>query len=576
MIFHRLLDRLSAVKRGAFALFEEKNPWYIPLDTQIRGIMTSDPNYFAWLVNNKLREPMGLIRERYAMRMAGTCPRFSVVMPVYNTEPRWLEKAVRSVLSQTYENWELVICDDASDSRETLELLSELKKLSRKIKVVTNRENRGISLSTNRAVEAASGRFVVLLDHDDELYFDALSKLYLATLRNPERNVFYSDEDRISPEGYRYQHNFKPGFSPSLLETHNYILHLVCVKKEIFKRVGMMRRGFDGSQDYDFLLRLMGAGEKFVHIPDVLYSWRECNTSMVGGMLKPEVFMSGRRALEEYLDSNGKLPLKEIGDCPKNPMGFYKPEFEIPAGTRVLVVGAGHKIAPFAGGGVETVAPERGQSPVAAALGALDGHDAVVFAGKGVRPESWEQFLSELIVRVMGSGVAVAGGMLISSEDDVLHAGRTLLPNHSLRYDYKNFNARERHDFTRLRDVLAVSGEAMALTGKSLLKIADEGRLSERYWDIELCFRIRKMGLRTVFTPYASAVMTEGSRMDDVPCGEIRDLMEKYGIFEDPFLNPNLCPGAKESFRRDFSLPRQLPENDYQGWYVESCRQERY
>ncbi len=572
MIFSRLLDMLSSVKRRAFSRFEEKNPWYVPLETQIRGIMTSDPNYFAWLVNNKLREPAGLARERCTLRLSGPAPRFSVVMPVYNTEPRWLEKAVGSVLSQTYGNWELVICDDASTDPSTLSLLSRMKKSSGKIKVVTNRENRGISRSTNRGVEAASGDFVVLLDHDDELYFDALTKLYLSTLENPGANVFYSDEDRTSPEGYRYRHNFKPGFSPALLETHNYILHLVCVKRELFRSVGMMREGFDGSQDYDFLLRLMGAGESFVHVPDVLYSWRECSTSMVGGMLKPEVFLSGKKALKEYLEKRAGLPLIEVGDCPKNPMGFYKPVFEIPDGTRVLVVGPEQPLSSFGPVVVDTVSKEPGQSPVEAAKEALDGHDAVVFLGRGVVPESMEGFIEEMIVQVKGMGAGIAGGMLISGEGRVVHAGRTLVRDQALRYDYRDFDASGDFLFTRLRDTLAVSGAAMALAGSTLEEMGSAAWLSEEYWDVELCFRAREKGLRTVYTPFASAAVTEGTPFEDLPVGRILDLMERYRVFDDPFLNSNLSPGAKESGRRDFSLPRQLPENDYRGWYVETGR----
>lgn len=183
-------------------------------------------------------------------------PLISILMPVYNVEIKWLEKCIDSVLDQTYDHWELCISDDASTDPAIRKCLESYQAKDDRIKVVFRKENGHISLATNSALEIAEGEFIALLDNDDELPPFALYEVAKVLNVHPELDVIYSDEDKIDADGNRFDPHFKADWSPDTLMGNNYISHLGVYRTSIVKELGGFRKGYEGSQDYDLVLRV--------------------------------------------------------------------------------------------------------------------------------------------------------------------------------------------------------------------------------------------------------------------------------------------------------------------------------
>ena len=211
-------------------------------------------------------------------RNFGYRPLISVVLPTWNSHTRLLRKAIESVRAQSYDRWELVITDDASDTDELSSLLHRYTADAR-IRMIESKSRTGIALNTTRGVDASLGDYIAFLDHDDELSADALF-VVVQHLQERKYRLLYSDEDRIEEIDYgKCEHHtpyFKPDFDSDLLLSMNYICHLVIMSSDIVKEVGGLRAGYEGAQDHDLLLRVtekLKAAE-IKHIPRVLYHWR--------------------------------------------------------------------------------------------------------------------------------------------------------------------------------------------------------------------------------------------------------------------------------------------------------------
>ncbi|WP_086313941.1 glycosyl transferase, group 2 family protein [Enterococcus sp. 7F3_DIV0205] len=231
-------------------------------------------------------------------------PKISIAMPVYNVEEKWLRRCIDSILIQDYSNWELCMADDASTDPKVKELLTDYSDSDERIKVVFRPENGHISEATNSALALATGEFVALLDNDDELPRIAFYEVVKALNENPELDLLYSDEDKIDMEGNRSDPSFKPDWSPDLLLGTNYISHLGVYRRTILEEIGGFRKGYEGSQDYDLVLRFTEktTSKRIKHIPKVLYHWRMLPTSTaVDQSSKGYAFEAGLRAVQDAL-----------------------------------------------------------------------------------------------------------------------------------------------------------------------------------------------------------------------------------------------------------------------------------
>lgn len=229
-------------------------------------------------------------------------PKISILMPTYNSEENWLHSSIQSVLSQTYSNWELCIADDYSTNENVRKVLEKYKELDDRIKVIFLESNLGISGATNKAFDLTNGDFIGLLDHDDELDVTCLSEVVKLLNEDPTIDFIYTDEDKISSDGRYVEPYFKSDFSPDLLYSMNYINHFSLFRKETIKKVGGWRTKFDGSQDYDLILRVVEKTDRIAHIKKILYHWRKVPGSAAEKInAKEYALISGKKAIEDSL-----------------------------------------------------------------------------------------------------------------------------------------------------------------------------------------------------------------------------------------------------------------------------------
>ncbi|MGE5341643.1 MAG: glycosyltransferase family 2 protein [Candidatus Omnitrophota bacterium] len=288
-------------------------------ETKIYGITyfgKDDIRYQKYVRKNRLtRKRVASIRneiETFAFK-----PKISVVMPVYNVEQQWLNEAIRSVVDQLYPNWELCIADDASPAPHIRQTLARFSQDDPRIKVNYLTENRGISGASNEALALADGEFVAFLDHDDCLNPTALVEVVQLLNRHPDADIIYSDEDKLSMGGLRLRPVFKTAWDPDLFLTHNYLCHLVVCRRALIETVGGFRLGFEGSQDYDLLLRLTEITPRIYHIPRVLYHWRMIPGSAASVVdAKTRAFERARQALEDAMTRRGICARVRDGERP--------------------------------------------------------------------------------------------------------------------------------------------------------------------------------------------------------------------------------------------------------------------
>lgn len=294
-IRHRLtMARVALVEPGAAAAY------VFPQAARAAAPGGPDIRYNAWLSCNVFNEESAAVLRSALKMRAGTLPLISVIMPVHNTPVVLLERAISSVVDQVYENWELCITDDASSDSRTLDALRSFAGADPRIKVEFSRENGNISRATNIAAALAQGDFLAFLDHDDELTPDALAEVAIAVADNPEVDYLYSDEDKIDPAGCRFAPQFKPDWSPTLLLSYMYMGHVKVVRRALFQKLDGFRVGFEGSQDYDFALRMSEHARRVFHLPKVLYHWRVVpGSTAASGDAKPGSVEAGRRAVAD-------------------------------------------------------------------------------------------------------------------------------------------------------------------------------------------------------------------------------------------------------------------------------------
>ena len=243
-------------------------------------------------------------------------PRFSILTPVHETPEPVLRAMLRSVVAQRCGDWELCAVDDASTAPHVAEVLERAQRADPRIHVLRRESNGGIVAASNDALAMARGEFVALLDHDDELHPRALSRVEKAIAADPDADYAYTDEDKIDADGRHSGPFFKPDWSPERMRTQMYSCHLSVMRRSLVEQVGGFDPEFEGSQDWDLVLKVTERARKVLHVPRVLYHWRMLDTSAAGGgeAAKPWAFEAGRRAVQAHCERIG-LPARVERDA---------------------------------------------------------------------------------------------------------------------------------------------------------------------------------------------------------------------------------------------------------------------
>ncbi len=254
-------------------------------------------------------------------------PLFSVLVPLYETDEHFLDELIHSLQEQTFPGWEVCFSDGSKDSSRLQQILRPYREKDPRIRYIADKPGPlDISNNTNEAFSIARGTFVVLGDHDDLFEPDALAACAEQLEKDPQIDVFYTDEDKTDETGKRF---FDPVCKPSLnwplLHSCNYITHMFVVRSTVAEAAGLFREEYNGSQDYDFILRCLEKTDRVVHIPRVLYHWRINSTSTAGNpKAKQYAYDAGARALQSHYERTG-IPAKAVM---REEFGFYQTVYE--------------------------------------------------------------------------------------------------------------------------------------------------------------------------------------------------------------------------------------------------------
>jgi glycosyltransferase involved in cell wall biosynthesis len=530
-------------------------------------------DYAEWIAQNEPRVD-GLAAQAGLANALAYRPRISVVMPVYKISAEILEAAIDSLQAQTYDNWELCASVIPSLNPAAAALLQERSQEDSRIRIRSLESNLGISGNSFEALEAASGQFIALLDHDDTLAPFALYEVALLLNEDPAANFIYSDRDEISEDGgTRSNPFFKPGWSPEILMSANYLTHLCVMRAECLRDVGGWRSETDGAQDWDLFLRVTRKHGRVRHIPKILYHWRQAASSTAATGLdgKPYAREAQVRTVEAYC-RNAKLR-HAIAFVDGNPKILWRLH-ELPRVTIIVLarsVGEGTAakakwisrrpeceaaeiICPTAsvpsrsGEGVRFV-------PVSAGAGILDQvnqlvnsatGEVLVFIDAGIELEA-SAWLREIVGPLSLPRVGLCACHLVSARTGTVgHVG--------VAFDDEGNASHVRPQRARpqflvewdqwLRNWSAASGACFAIHRGTWDEVGGfSGPNGHSRPDIRLCLKLAKHGLRVVTNP-AARVRQEGTAALELPLGSRQEQDRRIvrGLFPqgDPHINPNL------------------------------------
>lgn len=311
-----ILESYRYIRRNGFAKYMTKS---------FKKVFKTDQNnYVRWFALHKLSEEE---LTKQAETHFSHRPLISIAVPLYHTPIKYLDAMIESVTAQTYKNWELCLANGSPEDEKLKSALAAHQARDKRIRVTELKENLGIAGNTNAALALAKGEFIALLDHDDMLAPNALFEYVKVLNDHPDYDMFYSDEDKVDEGGKKhFDPNFKPDYNPDLFMTNNYICHFFMVKKDIVDKIGGFRPGYDGAQDYDFILRCIENGNHIHHVPQILYYWRSHRNSTARDFSSKEyAYDAGRRALQDHFDRLGMNITTHYGPQ----FGWYSNEYHL-------------------------------------------------------------------------------------------------------------------------------------------------------------------------------------------------------------------------------------------------------
>ncbi|SED42633.1 Glycosyltransferase, GT2 family [Rhizobiales bacterium GAS188] len=557
-------------------------------------LQTADRAYGQWvaLYDTIGVEEAGEIRKFVAALPA--LPKFSIVVPVYETGETELVEMIASVKAQIYEEWELCIADDASTQPHVRAILEAEARAEPRIKLTFRPENGNISAASNSALELASGEFVALLDHDDILAPHALAIMADAVNRHPAADIFYSDEDKLDAEGRRHGAYFKPDWSPELLYGQNFISHLGVYRTSLMRQIGGFRLGFEGSQDYDLALRATAASKgPIVHVPHVLYHWRlYIGAGTFSSTQLTRALDAARRAIKEQLATQGVEA--DVGDAGYR---FHRVIRKAPASwPRVSAIVPTRDQAKILSACMDGLLDKTEYPDLEIIIADNDSEDALSLqlferlTGRGVRiiktpgPFNYSRinneavrhasgdiilflnndisviepgWLKEMVSFAMQPQIGAVGAKLLYPNGTLQHGGVALgLGAHRVAGHIHLGAPRGARGYAgRLllaQDLSCVTAACMAVPRAVFAQVGgfDETNLAVAFNDVDLCLRIGEAGYRVIWTPHAQLHHHESKSRGQDLAGEklqgfqreVAYMRERWGakLDHDPFWNPNL------------------------------------
>lgn len=517
-------------------------------------------------------------------------PRFSVVTPVHNPPADALAAMLASVQAQTHGDWEHCIVDDGSTEpwvRTTLAAVDDPR-----VKVAYRSEAGGIVAATNDALAMASGEFVALLDHDDLLHPEALARIDAAI--TDDVDYLYSDEDKVDAEGRHYDLFLKPDWSPERMQAQMYTCHLSVLRRSVVEQVGGFRDGFDGSQDWDLVLRVSEVARRIVHVRETLYHWRSVPSSAAADPdAKPYAAIAAHRAVNEHLERigvQGRALPEQVGGVfrirphlAEHPFvsiviptaGGIRPIHGVPEimvvhcvqsvverstypDYEIVVVAdtsmsdtARAQLAAVGGGRVRIVdyplpfnfsdKVNRGALHARGDLLVLLNDDTEVLADDATGRSSW---IESMAMYALQPAIGAVGARLYFGDRRLQHTGVVFhggLPSHPYRGfpgDHGGYfsNARTATNYTAVTAAcMMVRREVFETVGGFSLAFP------VNYNDVDFCCKLHTRGYRNVYTPEAELLHFESATREPVVHpDEILNMRARWQplMSDDPFFHP--------------------------------------
>ena len=520
-------------------------------------------------------------------------PQISVIIPIFNVDPAWLDACINSVFGQIYENWELCLYDDASTNEETLECLRKWAEHDSRISVTYGKENLHISGASNNALKMANGEFVGLMDNDDELTNDALYHVIDLLNNHSDADYIYTDEDKIDEEGDYCQPHFKPGWSPELLESMMYVGHFSVIRKSILEQVGGFREGLEGSQDYDLALRIAEISNNFYHIPKILYHWRIIPGSVSGGGdAKQYAYTSAVNALTEHV---AKENLNNSAET-TNYAGLYRIRRESGNPSVTIIIPFHNKAemtidclksiknSSYDNYSIFLISNNSSDDELKLVKNYIENDERITLEEYNHKfnwasINNWaaqccesefllflnndtliinKDWIESLLDCGIKKNVGAVGAKLLYEDDTIQHAGIIMqiggIAGHAFRYHSDEVPGYFGYSDV-VRNCAAVTGACM-LVRKELWQQLDgfDESLRVSYNDVDFCLRLLEINYAVIYTPFAKLYHLESiSRPKTIADMSTEELVEfqresdflrrrhlKYFKEGDPYYNPNL------------------------------------
>ena len=572
------------------------------------GYKAAKEKYIAFLPSNKAGSLFAITYERQKREKSTVFDKditISILVPLYNTPENYLVEMIESVTSQTYSKWELCLADGSDDEHDYVgKICRKFAKKDKRIKYKKLDENKGISDNTNACIEISSGEYIGLFDHDDLLHSSVLYEVMKAICEK-DADMVYTDEVTFEGDDVTniVNYAFKPDYAPDTLRSYNYICHFTVFSRELMKKAGGgFNNRFDGSQDYDLILRLTENAKNIVHVPKALYFWRSHAASTASSIsAKPYIIESAHKALAEHLERQGLKGEVLDGVAPS----IYKIKYEIKGEPLVSIIipNKDHtddldlclqsifNKSSYKNYEIIIIENNSTEQETFEYYDKIKQHEKVqvvywehefnysainnfgVQYAKGehilllnndveILNEDW---LEQMLMFSQRSDVGAVGAKLYYPDDTIQHAGVIVGVGGVAGHSHKYFHRSDPGFMARASIIQNLS----ACTAACLMiprKVYDEvGGLEEGYAvafnDVDLCMKIRKAGYLIVYTPYTELYHYESKSrgFEDTPQKvarfntEINRFKSRWGKeleAGDPYYNPNLTL-ASEDFALD-------------------------
>jgi glycosyltransferase involved in cell wall biosynthesis len=544
---------------------------------------TAPSEYQRWFEQHRATAEE-LASMRLEVRAFASQPLVSILTPVFDPPVPWLREAMESVLAQVYENWELLLIDDGSSDVDLLRALPALAARDRRIRLVRLESHQGISAALNRGLSLANGEWIAFLDHDDVLEADALFQNVRLLQENPELDLIYSDEDKLTDQGFDSP-ILKPDWSPDFFLSCNYLCHMIFLRRDLVREVGGFQSQFDGSQDYDLLLRVSERTNRIHHIPRVLYHWRRSENSSASDVRqKPGQLEASQRAIEAHLERRGEeahvavdwrshafYVRREL--CEARKISIVIPNFH---GWKSLERCLESVVSRTSYPNYDIVIVQMGEREEIAETATSLSHRVLYFADpvndsaaknyavahinspwllflddkvEAIDPD-WLTIMAEYVQR---PEIGAVGPRLINPGETIEHAGLVLGVNGIAQSAFRGFPAEHsgvNRQLQMTRNYSAVSSACLLMRREVFQQMGGfDERLSGSLADVDLCLKMRCAGYLIVYTPLAKLRWDAVLDKSDVRGETIMRERWSHMLERDPYYNPNL---SRE--RADFSL----------------------